>query len=81
MVQRSTPITVFRMGDSLFVDPSLEEEDVMSVSLTVTTQDEGNIVALQKRGEGSLSPEEIEKAFSLSLAKGAEIRKLLEKHV
>jgi exosome complex component RRP42 len=78
---KPVPITVFRMGDSLFLDANLEEESVMSVSMTVTTQDEGNVVALQKRGSGSLSPEEIEKAFSLSMAKGAEIRKLLEKHV
>jgi exosome complex component RRP42 len=75
------PITVFRMADSLFLDPNLEEEDVMSVSLTVTTQDDGNIVALQKRGGQSLSLEEIEKAFALSLEKGAEMRKLLEKHI
>jgi exosome complex component RRP42 len=81
MKSKPVPITVFRMGDSLFLDPSLEEEDVMAVSLTVTTQDEGNIVALQKRGASSLSPEEIEKAFSLSLKKGAEMRKLLEKHI
>ncbi|MBP1708835.1 MAG: 3' exoribonuclease family, domain 2, partial [Deltaproteobacteria bacterium] len=38
------------MGDSLFLDPNLEEESVMSVSMTVTTQDDGNVVALQKRG-------------------------------
>lgn len=81
MKSKPVPITVFKMGDGLFLDPNLEEEDVMSVSLTVTTQDEGNIVALQKRGAGSLSPEEIEKAFSLSLKKGAELRKLLEKHI
>jgi len=78
---KPVPITVFKMVDSLFLDPNLEEEGVMSVSMTVTTQDEGNVVALQKRGSGSLSPEEIEKAFELSLKKGAEIRKLLEKHI
>ena len=78
---KPVPITVFRMADSLFLDPNLEEEDVMSVSLTVTTKDDGNIVALQKGGSQSLSLEETEKAFELSLKKGAEIRKLLEKHV
>ena len=78
---KPVPITVFKMADSLFLDPSLEEEDLMSVCLTVTTKDDGNIVALQKGGPSSLSQEEIEKAFSLSLKKGAEIRNLLEKHV
>ncbi|MCX6814639.1 MAG: exosome complex protein Rrp42 [Candidatus Aenigmarchaeota archaeon] len=78
---KPVPITVFKMSDSLFLDPNLEEEDVTSVSLTVTTKDDGNIVALQKGGSQSLSLEEIEKAFELSLKKGAEIRKLLEKHI
>jgi exosome complex component RRP42 len=78
---KPVPITVFKMSDSLFLDPNLEEEDVMSVSVTVTTKDDGNIVALQKGGSHSLSLEEIEKAFELSLKKGEEIRKLLEKHI
>jgi len=78
---KPVPITVFKMSDSLFLDPNLEEEDVTSVSLTVTTKDDGNIVALQKGGSYSLSLEEIEKAFELSLKKGEEIRKLLEKHI
>ncbi len=78
---KPVPITVFRMAESLFLDPSLEEEDVTSACITVTTKDDGNIVAIQKGGDSSLSLEEIEKAFSLSLKKGAEIRKLLEKHV
>jgi len=73
------PVTVFRMGDSLFLDSSLEEEDVMSIRLTVTTKDDGNIAAIQKGGPGSFSMGEIEKAFSLSIAKGAEIREMLEK--
>ncbi|MEM7815958.1 MAG: exosome complex protein Rrp42 [Candidatus Aenigmatarchaeota archaeon] len=75
---KPVPITVFRMADTLFLDPSLDEEEVMSVRLTVTTKDDGNICALQKGGSGSLSLSEIEKAFELSVKKGAEIRKLLE---
>ncbi len=73
------PVTVFRMGDSLFLDPSLEEEDVMSIRLTVTTKDDGNIAALQKGGPGSFSMAEIEKAFELSMRKGAEIREMLDR--
>jgi exosome complex component RRP42 len=75
---KPVPITVFRMADSLFLDPSLEEEDVMSVRLTITTKDDGNICALQKGGPSSFSLEEVEKALELSVKKGEEIRKLLE---
>jgi exosome complex component RRP42 len=72
------PVTVFKMADSLFLDPDLEEEDVASVRLTVTTKDDGNLAALQKGGSGALTMEEIEKAFELSIKKGAEIRNLLD---
>ena len=72
------PITIFRMGDSLFLDPTLEEEDVMSVRLTVTTNDEGNLCALQKGGSGALTMHEIEKAFEISQKKGEELRRLVD---
>ena len=75
---KPVPVTVFRMADGLFLDPNLEEEDVMSVRLTITTKDDGGLCALQKGGSGSFSMEEIEKAFSLSIKKGAEIRKQIE---
>jgi len=78
MKSKPVPITVFRMANGMFLDPNLEEEDVMSVCLTVTTKDDGSICALQKGGSGPLSMEEIEKAFELSISKGAEIRKQIE---
>jgi exosome complex component RRP42 len=78
---KPVPVTVFKMADSLFLDPNLEEEDVTSVRLTVTTKDDGNLAALQKGGAGALTMEEIDKAFSLSISKGAEIRSLLEEAI
>ena len=78
---KPVPITVFKMADSLFLDPDLDEEDLTSVKLTVTTKDDGNLAALQKGGAGALTMEEVEKAFSLSIAKGAEIRNLLEESI
>jgi len=44
----------------------------------VTTKDSGNICAMQKGGREALSVEEIEKAFDASVAKGKEMRKLLD---
>jgi len=75
---KPVPVTVFKMADSLFLDPSLDEEDVMSARLTVTTRDDGNICAIQKGGSSSLGLHEIEQAFELSVKKGAEIRELIE---
>jgi exosome complex component RRP42 len=81
MKHKPIPVTVFKMADSLFLDSNLDEEDLMSVRLTVTTNDDGNICALQKGGSSSMSIHEIEQAFELSIKKGAEIRELVDKAV
>jgi exosome complex RNA-binding protein Rrp42 (RNase PH superfamily) len=59
------------------MDPSLEEEAVMGARLTVTTKDDGNIVALQKGGIEALAQDEIENAFGLAEKKARELRKLI----
>lgn len=69
-------VTVCKLGNSLVVDPSLEEEEHIEARLTVTTKENGNVAALQKGG-GPLSLEEIEKAIALSVKKGKELRSLL----
>jgi exosome complex component RRP42 len=71
-------VTMVRIGNALLVDPKLEEEDAMECRITVTTNDKGNITAIQKSGSGSLSAEEIEKAFETSVSAGKEIRKLMK---
>ena len=72
------PITVIKIRDKFIIDPLLEEEECAEARLTVTTIENGDIVALQKGGEAPLTEEEIEKMVDLSLEKGKEIRKLLK---
>lgn len=71
------PVTIAKISDKLLVDPNLEEENAMSARITVTTNKNGDICALQKGGEGFFTTEEIEKAIDLSVLKGKEIRKML----
>ncbi len=72
-------VTLAKIGNNLVVDPTLEEEQVMSARLTVTTEKNGKICAMQKGGMGELSPQEIKDAVKISLEKGAEIRnKIIE---
>jgi exosome complex component RRP42 len=71
------PITFARIEGKFFMDPSLEEEAVMGARLTVTTKDDGNIVALQKGGIEALAQDEIENAFGLAEKKARELRKLI----
>ena len=74
---KAIPVTFAKIGDKLLIDPSLEEEGAMSARLTITTNDNGNINAMQKGGNSGLSEEEINKAIELSIKKGNEIRKLV----
>ncbi len=72
-------VTIGKIGDSLIVDPSLEEESVLDCRLTIFTTRDGNTCALQKSFSGVFTPEEILKAVDLAIGKGKELRsKLLE---
>jgi exosome complex component RRP42 len=77
MAAKPVSVTFVKMEGNFFMDPNLEEEEVMGARLTVTTKDNGNIVALQKGGSATLTREESEKAFELAEKKAREIRKLL----
>ncbi len=71
-------ISVVKVGNSLLVDPTFEEEEVMGTRLVVSTTEDGNLCALQKGGTIPLQFDEVDKAFQLSLEKGAELRELIE---
>lgn len=71
------PCTLAKIGDSLIVDPDLDEEYAMDSRLTVATTD--TINAMQKGGNGSFKGEEVLSAIDLSFEKAKEIRKLIEK--
>ncbi len=77
MTAKPVPVTFVKMEGNLFMDPGLEEEEVMEARLTVTTRDNGNIVSLQKGGAKPFTQDEIENAFALAEKKTKELRKLL----
>ena len=58
------PISVkaVEIGDSVLLDPTMEEEACMDARLTITTQSDGDFVALQK---GYAGPFAIHKFFNL----------------
>lgn len=69
--------TFAKIGEELIVDPSLEEEEVMGARLSIGITQDGNICAMQKGGEKTLTQEEVLKAVSIAKIKTAELRKLL----
>jgi exosome complex component RRP42 len=67
-------ITMGKIGNSMIIDPSLKEEQVMTARLTVTTEKDGNICAMQMAGLGELSIDELKKAVGMAVAKAGEMR-------
>ena len=70
------PCTSVKIGDSILIDPGLDEEYAMDARLTVATTD--TINAMQKGGQGTLKEDEILSTIDLSFEKGNEIRKLIQ---
>lgn len=72
--------TFAKIGSSLVVDPSLEEEEVANARISVSTNEEGHVVAMQKGLAGSITEEELIYAVETSIKLGKNIRKrVLEK--
>jgi len=76
---RDLPITVSigKIGNNLIVDPTADEEEIMDTRLTIATNKDGHICAMQKSGSTGLDLEEIKKAINIAREKATEIRKLL----
>jgi len=68
------PVTAAKIGESMILDPCLEEELVVSARLTVTSDQNGNVCAMQKGGMGVLTDQEIRQAVKVAIEKGREIR-------
>jgi exosome complex component RRP42 len=72
-------VTAVEIGGSIMLDPSLDEEVISGTKLTVTSNQEGAISAIQKSGEHPLTPEQINYIVDIAIEKGKEIReKFLE---
>jgi exosome complex component RRP42 len=67
-------ITSAKVNGAIVLDPCLEEEQVTSCRLTVTTDKDDNICAMQKGGLGSLTADEIRKVVSASINKARDLR-------
>ncbi len=73
------PVTLTgrKIGDQLLVDTTGEEEDVEDARLTVTLNDDDNLVSLQK-GEGSpLTQEDALDILDMTVDRAAELRSLV----
>jgi exosome complex component RRP42 len=70
-----------KFDNVVVLDPSLDEEEIADARLTVATDKNGDIRAMQKGLSGSFTKEEIQKVIKASIDNGREIRKQLMKSI
>lgn len=71
-------VTVIKIGNTLLVDPSVEEWSELDSRLTVATIEDGRICALQKGGDLTLSIGDIEKIIEIATEKAKILRGYLK---
>jgi exosome complex component RRP42 len=67
-------ITAVKIGDSVILAPTAEEEACMDARITITTNSDGDFAALQKGYTGSFTIEQVKKAAEIARIKGEEVR-------
>ena len=71
-------VTMAKIGNYIIVDPNGDKWASMDSRITITTDSNGNIVALQKGGADGFTLDEIVKCGELSIKVGAQIRETLK---
>ncbi|KKU44649.1 MAG: 3'-5' exoribonuclease [Microgenomates group bacterium GW2011_GWA2_46_7] len=70
-------VNVIKIDNYLFVDPITEEEKVIDARLSVSSERDGTLCALQKGGDAPLTIDEISKMIDIAVEKGKELRGVL----
>ncbi len=70
----AVPCTFAKLGNTLLLDPSLDEEKAMDSRITVATDKDGHVCAMQKGDAGGFNLEEIMHATRISKMRGEELR-------
>jgi len=70
-------VTAVQIENSILVDPTLDEEKVSAARLTVTTDENGDLRAMQKGGQGALTMDQIYKVIETSQRLGADLRNII----
>ena len=71
-------VTMGRVGEHILVDPNAEEWDCIDARITITTNSDGNICALQKGGEDGFTVEQLLKCADIAVSAATKIREKLK---
>ena len=67
-------VTMAKIDNFIIVDPTIDEWAIMDARITITTNSDGNVVALQKGGSDGFTAEELIKCAEMSIKVGSKIR-------
>jgi len=70
--------TFVRLGDTIVVDPSVDEERAAQGRLTVATDETGRVVAMQKGLIGAFSPDDVRDVVERAFRHGERMRKIAQ---
>ncbi|MBR9682924.1 exosome complex protein Rrp42 [Candidatus Woesearchaeota archaeon] len=79
LLKEPLPITVYKINNALLVDPTNQEEQAYDARLTIASDTNGTISAIQKGGKTPLSIAEISNIADLALKKAKFLREYLDK--
>ena len=71
-------VTMGKIGNYIIVDPNGDEWDSMDARITITSDSDGNICALQKGGSDGFTQDEIIQCGEISVRVGSKIREKLK---
>ena len=71
-------VTMAKIGDFILVDPTIEEWGIMDARITITTNSDENVVALQKGGHDGFTQDELIKCAEISVRVGSKIRETIK---
>lgn len=71
-------ITMGRIGEHILVDPNAEEWECIDARITITTNSDGNICALQKGGEDGFTVDQLLKCADIAVLAATKIRERLK---
>jgi exosome complex component RRP42 len=71
-------VTMGKIGNYIIVDPNGDEWDSMDARITITSDSDGNICALQKGGNDGFTQDEIIQCGEISVRVGSKIREKLK---
>ena len=71
-------VTMIRIGEYILVDPNMDEWSCLDARITITSNSDGNIVALQKGGSDGFTHEQLIKCSEISVQVGSKIREIIK---